>query len=440
MENKVPENNTPEKKRPGRLAHGLAWLGHSLRDALLRNLWLKLLSLLLAILLWNYVISTNTSITRAKVISGLTGYVTGQTTLNANRLALLTDPSDQLSNISVTVDVPQAYFPRVNTENVTVSLDLSSVRTAGTQEVRIRATSTFGRVTEIKPETAKLTFEALDSRSVPINTQTMGEQENFWYNVSRVNPNFLTISGAASMVRGISSATVLVDVAPHSAPFTQALPYVLLDTSGSEVSQNMLNLPSSSVAVSVDVYPTRELPLATGMNNVVKGKPADGYVVQSVTIQPDVVTAAADEALLDSLTELKIVPVSVEGRSQSFNTQADIAQLTGIRNLSNRQVYVDVVISEASVVGRIKDVNVTVTGKAAGLRVECSPLSVIVTGPRSDIEQLQKEGVYAYIDITGLGPATYEITPVFDQSRYPNVEFRPDQEKITVVLTQIGAE
>ncbi|MGX8705926.1 MAG: hypothetical protein ACSW8J_05030, partial [bacterium] len=118
MENKVPENNTPEKKRPGRLAHGLAWLGHSLRDALLRNLWLKLLSLLLAILLWNYVISTNTSITRAKVISGLTGYVTGQTTLNANRLALLTDPSDQLSNISVTVDVPQAYFPRVNTENV----------------------------------------------------------------------------------------------------------------------------------------------------------------------------------------------------------------------------------------------------------------------------------------------------------------------------------
>ena len=156
MENKTPE--TENKKPEPAFKERLFWIGRNLWGMLARNVWLKLLSLLLAILLWNYVITTNTSITRSKTLSGLTGYVTGQTTLNANRLALLDDPSDLLSSISVTVDAPQAYYARLSGENVQVSLDLSSVRTAGTQEVPLRANSSYGRVTDIAPESLTLTF------------------------------------------------------------------------------------------------------------------------------------------------------------------------------------------------------------------------------------------------------------------------------------------
>lgn len=439
MENKTPEKNKPEVKQPG----FIQWLVRMLRGVwggLVHNVWLKLLSLLLAILLWNYVISTNTSITRTKVINGLTGYVTGLPTLNANRLALLDDPTADLSNISVTVDAPQTYFARVSSDNVQVSLDLSSVRMAGTQEVPLRATSSYGSVTEIVPESLTLTFEAQDSRSVPINTLWAGDiQDNYWYNVSRVNPSFLTVTGAASVVRSIGSATVYVDVTAREAPFTRALPYTFFDTTGNEVAQGMLNPSSSSVSVSVDVYPTKELPVSTDLEKVVTGQPGEGYVVQSVSMQPDIVTVAADSELLDGLTELVIEPVSVEGATQSFSARAAISQLSGLRNLSSAQVYVNVVISEASVVGRIKDISVLVSGKAAGLSVEYSPMSVIVTGPRSDIEQLQQEGVYVSIDLSGLGPGTYEIVPVFDRDRYPKVDFKPEHDTMTVVLTEIGA-
>ena len=63
-----------------------------------------------------------------------------------------------MSSISVTVDAPQAYYARLSGENVQVSLDLSSVRTAGTQEVPLRANSSYGRVTDIAPESLTLTF------------------------------------------------------------------------------------------------------------------------------------------------------------------------------------------------------------------------------------------------------------------------------------------
>ena len=103
-----------------------------------KNLGLKLLSLLLAILLWNYVISSDSSITRPKTLYNITGYLSGQSTLNGYGLALLGDPAQALSGISVTVEAPQANYSRVSADNVQVTLDLSNIRSAGTQEVYFR--------------------------------------------------------------------------------------------------------------------------------------------------------------------------------------------------------------------------------------------------------------------------------------------------------------
>ena len=67
------------------------------------NFWLKLLSLVMALMLWNSVISSNSTLTRNKTISGLTGYLAGQATLEANKLALAEDPAAALSNIGVII-------------------------------------------------------------------------------------------------------------------------------------------------------------------------------------------------------------------------------------------------------------------------------------------------------------------------------------------------
>ena len=190
-----------------KLPRPIRWIIGSLSN----NLGYKLLSLLLAILLWNYVIATNTSITRNKTLYNLTGTVSGLSTLADNKLALADSPEEALSGITVTVEAPQADYSRVSGDNVQVALDLSSVRSTGTQEVPLRATSSYGRVRGISPETLTLTFESLDSRNVAVNTVLVGEADGYWYNVSRTNPSILTISGAASVVQSITSARVVVD-------------------------------------------------------------------------------------------------------------------------------------------------------------------------------------------------------------------------------------
>ena len=303
------------------------------------NFWLKLLSLVMALMLWNSVISSNSTLTRNKTISGLTGYLAGQATLEANKLALAEDPAAALSNIGVIIEVARSEYEYVSADNIQVALDLSSVRGAGSQQVRLRASTAYGRVAEIIPSSVTLNFEALDSRSIPVNVKLEGDmREDLYYSYTRVNPSTITVSGAASVVQSVASAYVYDDVSGHDSPYTSAEQFVLQDSGGNEISQTLLSLSSSSITVSVGIYPTRELPVSTNFEDVLAGQVADGYVIQSVTIQPDTVTVAGDSELLEGLTSLLIEPVSVEGASQSFSARARIASLTDFRYISTEQV------------------------------------------------------------------------------------------------------
>ena len=417
-----------------KLPRPIRWIVGSLSH----NLGLKLLSLLLAILLWNYVISTNTNITRQKTLYNLSGNLSGMSALNGNQLALAEDPSELLSGLSVTIEAPQADYSRVSAGNVQILLDLSNVRTAGTQEVALRATSTYGRVRSITPQSLTLTFENIDSRNVTVNPALEGEADGYWYNVSRTNPSVLTVSGAASVVQSIAAARVSMDVSDMKDSTVKVLPYVLLDADGNEVSQAMLNRSTSSISVSLDICPSREIPFTTDINALVTGQPAEGYVVDSVTVQPESVVVAADRELLDSLTELMIEPVSVNGASQSFSVRSTVSQLTDFKNISSEQVYVNVNIAEESITGYIEDVRVQLEGVSENLVATYEPLGVYATGPRSVVEALKESGLTVTVDLTGREAGYYLLSPTIDAERWPELSL--ESEAISVTLTDVSTD
>ena len=403
--------------------------GKAFWGSLSHNLGLKLLSLLLAILLWSYVVSSNPSITRTKDINGLTAYLSNESTLNANRLALASDPAEALDGISVRLEVPQSSYALADADNVQVTLDLSSVRAAGAQEVPLRATTTYGRVTRILPESVKLEFETYDSRSVPVNAAVSGEQqENTWYNITRLNPEELVISGPSSVVQTVASAYVYVDVTDREDSYVTAARFVLLDYTGEEIPQTLLSSSSSSITVGVDVYPTRELSISTAIEDVVQGTPAEGYEVTGVTIQPESVTVAADAQLLESLAELLVQPVDVSGASQTFSQRTRIVTLNDFKDISTEQVYVTVNIEEVRA-SAWTDVNLSFVNRPEGLTCTFTDADfrVLVTGPASRVEALAESGVEAIVDLSDLSAGEYTLPITVDTDLYQGLalEFEP---------------
>ena len=406
-------------------------LGHNFRY--------KVLSLLIAVLLWNYVVANSTDSVRTKTLTGLTGYVSGQTSLTNQGLALADDPNEELSDITVVLEVGRGDFASVSADNVQVTLDLVSVRGEGSREVPLKATSSYGRVVRIVPETVTLTVEPLDSRVLPVNTELSGDQsDDMWYNVSRTNPSTLTVSGAASLVQAVDRVVVSPDVTDASASFTEAEDYTLLDSDGNEIPKSMITRSSSSVSVSVDVYPKKDIPVSDDVTVAVAGEPAEGYCVESVSIQPQSVKAAGEAELLDSVDTLYIEPVDVSGMSQSFSVRASVSALSAFKYVSADEVYVTVNIAEETASAWLEDVMVGFTGKGEGLILTRSEkaVRVYVTGPISQIREIKETGLAVTVDITGMEAGTHSAKMSFPTDIYPDVTFTPENEEIDFTLSE----
>ena len=243
-------------------------------------------------------------------------------------------------------------------------------------------------------------------------------------------------------MRSISQARVYSDVTGVSESYMRAEPYVLLDNEGNEITQSMLTRSSSSITVVTDVYPTKEIPISTDIADVVTGRVAEGYEVKEIVIQPESITVAAEQELLEGISELLIEPVSVEGLSQSFSARAMISLLSDFKNVSTEQVYVNVTIGEESVSEWVDNVTLSFVGKAENLQLEwqSADIQVYVTGPRSAVEALKQDGIPVTVDLTGLAAGSYSCELRFPTENYPDVTFEPETPALTVTLSEATAE
>ena len=407
-----------------------------------RNIGLKILSVLFALMLWSYVISSNTSITRDKVLSGLQGYVIGQASLDAYGLAMVSDPTSALSNITVEIDVPQASYSASTKDNVQVTLDVSSVQNAGTREVPLKATTVYGKVTRIYPSTVTVTFEPQDSRSIPVNVNMAGTEDGYWYNCARVNPSYITVTGATSLIRSISSAEVTADMTGRNSSFYTSSGIELLDNSGNPISSSLINRSASSVSLTMEIFPTKELEISTATDDILLGQVADGYIIEAITVQPRTITVAAEQELLDSLDMLVIEPIEIDSPSQSFTRRASISGLSDFKYISAEQIYVNVQIAEETISDWIEDVDITFIGLGDGLTITegRGNVAVHVTGPRSRIETLSANSLTVTVDLSGLGAGSYELNVNPETANHPAVLFEVDPTTVMVTLEAQTAE
>ena len=292
-----------------------------LLNAFTRRLWLKMLSLLLALLVWAYIISVNTSLTRTKTFSSLSVESGSVTELSAKTLALATDiHSEYAGKIDVTVEVPQSRYAQLTSDNITLTPDFSGINSVGKYEVPLRGNSTYGTVTRISPSTIQVTVEDLISRDITAELEIVNEdEENYWYNTANftLNPKTITVRGPASLMRSVSRAVVQVDVSGRSSTIRRGYTTVsLMDANDSEIPTQLLTLSTRASIVNLEIYPKKRLEVSVDESLL---HVPEGYEIVSVTVQPDTVVIAAGSDLLSQMESLSVDVGDVQDFSGSHS-------------------------------------------------------------------------------------------------------------------------
>ena len=161
---------------------------------------------------------------------------------------------------------------------------------------------------------------------------------------------------------------------------------------------------------------------------------------------PPTITVAAEPDLLEDLEHLPLkIPDKLKNASptKSFTETLSFSNLSEFKYVSSKQVYMTVTISEIQDTNLLSDIPVKTFGLPDGLTATLSAdrFSVQVTGPRSQVAELENGDVYAYVDLTGLSAGTYELPIVVGNN--PELSYAsltPSTIKVTLEEAAVAAQ
>ena len=394
------------------------YIWHILRH----NLGWKVLALFLAVALWVGLITQDPTLTREKTFNDVSVTISGLDTLKRNGLIPITDLNSLHPAVRLKVDVPQKEYANVTAGNYNVRADLTKITGAGTQEVKITATSAsaYGTVVEITPDTLQIEVEKYRIRyRIPVTPVRYGDPPTGFYGDNlTLDPPMVTISGPASLVDKVSRAVVNYDqsiLPAQNGLVSSSVPIILADASGNEISQDQIEITNESVLIKYinviqTLYETKTLDLL--QKNITIGAPSEGYQVKSITVKPSqIVVAGRPEALSQMDNVYLETPVNLAGHSESFTTSVRLVQPVEITNMSSSMVVVTVEIEPVSSNRSFDNLRIATVGLADGNTVSLDKVkaSVTINGPKLWLDKLKASNITLTADLTGLAQGVHNV-------------------------------
>ena len=360
-----------------------------------KNLALKIVSLLFAMLIWGYVM-VEVNPKRVKTITDVPISFSGESSLHDRGLAVRGDRDDILRNVTVRVKVQLTDYTGLDASDISASVSLRPVNKADTYKLKIDATSSLGTL-------------------VPIDVEYSGElPEGYWKSEPTLASQSIKVSGPRDDVSTISKAICTINLEDRTTSYNEAILLKYVDKNGDEIDTALFLDTLPSVVVKMDVLRIVELPINAA--EAVLGADAlpANYEVYDVVATPPTVRVVGSESALSGLTGIQIENIDVSGSSSSVQQNIEITAPEGTTLLDDPNITVYVGIREKQDSVQFKGVPVETKGLAKKLTAELSAAEcdVNITGRTSLMKLLQRKDVSVYVDLTGLAAGTYKITPM----------------------------
>ncbi|MCI1398377.1 MAG: CdaR family protein, partial [Lachnospiraceae bacterium] len=244
-----------------------------------QNIGLRILSLVLAVILWVVVNNVNDPIGQM-TISNLTVRLlhTNEITDDGKVYTVL-DSTDVVP--VVTVRASRSIIDSLDSSNIVATADVEDMTDDGQIKINYYSTKYDSEIASITGsiQYVKLSVEERSTSSFVLKTTTSGDVAD-GYQVGTITPeqNQIRVSGPQSVVESIESAVANVDVSGATGNISTYSDIRLLDADGNQVDTTNLTMNITSVKISVAVNPISSVPIIAQYT----GSPAAGYMLSGV--------------------------------------------------------------------------------------------------------------------------------------------------------------
>lgn len=379
-----------------------------MKEKLLNNLSLKILSAVCAIIIWIIIVNVydpSTSVT----VSGVEVQLVNTESLTEKEYAY--DVVDG-SKISVYISGPRSIVTDIKAKDIVATADLSNVTVFSDYvdiDVKVVKDGVSASSIEIAPKTTaiRLKIENRVTKTFNIDTELVGTPaDGYVIGGQQISPSSVKVTGTSSVVDSISSVKVSYDVSGATMNISDAAPIKLYDSQGTEIVDDRIELSKTAVDIKVNVLMTKTVPVTYKT----KGTPADGYGVsgidQAVT---EAVIAGTEDALRDvNSIDVPDSAIDVSGLNADkiFHVRLSSYLPGNITVMSEGVVNVTVRIYPVSE----REISVPMTGIVLsnlpqGYNIsfgDVTAVNITVKGEQSVLTALTVTGIIPTIDLSGI--------------------------------------
>lgn len=402
-----------------------------LKQRLLANWGLKLISLMLAFLLWFLVVQIGDP-KDSQDMGRIQVKLVNTELLDAeNKVYEVLDDTD---TVRVTVYAQRSVLQNLRSSDITAEADVSRLTDINT--IPITFTSANANVTDIRGshDVVKLNVEDKASKYVTLVSSTSGEVAD-GYMVSGVttDQNRIEVTGPQSLVDQVKNAGVVIDVTDATGNLTANVDIALYDENGETVTGENLVTNVSYVRVSVEVLAVKEVPLELQ----VMGVPAEGYMATGVIdCDPATVQIAGTTVKLAQISQITVSEeeLNITGESKNMEAVIDIREYLpdGVKLAdSTFSGKVEAVVHIEPSTERTLELNadqLRISGVPDGLQGELlmdedETYTLELEGLQDTIEALSESDLTGTVDIGAwmeeegmetLSPGTYHVPVTFE--------------------------
>lgn len=385
-----------------------------MKEKIFNNFSLKIVSAVFAVILWTVIVNIydpNTSYTFSNITVQL---VNTQSLTEKNYTFEVVDGG----KISVTVSGPKSVVTDLKTSDIAATADLSKV-TAFTDYVDIQVQVVKdGQVlnnVEAVPRTSalKLSIENRDTNTYAVNVNTTGTPANGYAVASTTtSPTYIKVTGPTSLVEGVASVGVDVDVSGAKGTVNTQSDINMYDSDGNIIANEELEMSSETADVIVEMARTKTVPVVVKTS----GTPSQDCVVTGTSLsQTSVVISGQQEALskIDNIT-IPSSAVSVDGLSEDKTYTFKLTDYvpSGVKIVSDSRLQVTVKISKASTkTVHISSDAIKIENVSSGYNavIEGTGIDVIISGTGTILENISATDITCNVNAAGLSAGTHSV-------------------------------
>lgn len=381
------------------------------RNKFTNNWGLKIASFLFAIAVWLVVVNINDPSTSAAFYNVPVTIENADVISAQGKIYEVEDGTDTVSK--VTVYGPRSILENMDKSDIVATADMNNLSSANTISIEFSTTSNNSQITDIKGsiESVKVSIENKKSIQLVLDTEVTGSAPD-GYTIGDVSTdqNLVKVSGPESLVNQIETAVVTVDMDTLSgvtSDITTSATVRLYDEDGNEITGSTLTKNPESVIVTVEILPTKEVPLVFSTS----GTPADGYALTGeITSDPSTILIAGSSQTLASVSEIDISgdELNVTGQSADMTTEVNISDYlpSGVSLVDSSDSEVSVVVGIEELISKEftvdpDDVGVTnlPEDKTCVLEGLSDPFTVSVTGVESVVDTVTASSLLEDFDV-----------------------------------------